>query len=185
MMKRLLVKRLTVLGVLALAATAPAARAQRGAQRTSGPIELGIDGGVTFGLNNPKVTLVSLPAQDFRLGFFLSDKVEVEPRFNINSLHGGGTSVTTYAFEVGLLLQPEGDRVGKGIYLRPFLGVSGANVSPGGSNNSGYGGVGFLLKLPFADRRLATRLEANYAHGFSNGGTNQIGLLAGLSFFTR
>jgi hypothetical protein len=185
MMKRLAVGRLVALGVFALAVTAPAASAQRSAQRGSAPIELGIDGGVTFGLNNPKTTLVALPAQDFRLGFFLTDKVEVEPRFNINSIHGGGTSVTTYAFEVGVLLEPEGDRVGKGIYLRPLMGVSGVNLSPGASNNSGYTGVGFGLKLPFADRRLATRLEANYEHGFSNGGANRIGLLAGLSFFTR
>jgi hypothetical protein len=180
-----MMKRLLVLSALALVVTAPGARAQRSSQRASGPIELGIDGGVTFGLNTPKTTLVTLPAEDFRLGFFLSDKVEVEPRFNIISAHGGGVSVTTYTFEAGLLLQPEGDRVGKGLYLRPFLGVSGANTSPGGSNNSGYGGVGVGLKLPFVDRRLATRMEANYAHGFSNGGTNQIGLLIGLSFFTR
>jgi hypothetical protein len=181
-----MMKKLAVL-VLTLTLAAPAANAQRASHRNSGPIEFGIDGGVLFGLDAPRTTVVALPVQDFRLGYFLSDKVEVEPRFNINSLHvSGGGSLTTYTFEVGVLLQPSGDRVGKGLYLRPLAGVSGASVSGGGgSNNNGYAGAGFGLKLPWADRRLATRMEANYAHGFSNGGSNQIGVLIGLSFFTR
>ena len=69
--------------------------------------------------------------------------------------------------------------------MRPFLGVSGINVPGPNDSHSGYAGVGFGLKLPFADRRLATRMEANYAHGFSGGGSNLIGVLIGLSFFTR
>ena len=51
----------------------------------------------------------------------------------------------------------------------------------GGNNNSGYGGAGVGIKIPFADRRLATRIEANYAHGFSNGGSHQTGLAIGLA----
>jgi hypothetical protein len=181
-----MMKRLVVLGVTALALTAPAASAQRGSRGSSGPVELGIDAGVTFGLDAPRLTVVALPAQDFRLGYFLNDKLEIEPRFSLNSLHSAGATLTTYAFELGLLLMPSGDRIGNGFYLRPFLGVAGISVSGGGgSNNSGYAGAGFGLKIPFADRRLATRLEANYAHGFSNGGSNQIGLALGLSFFTR
>ena len=181
-----MMKRFLILGALAVALIAPAAEAQRASHRDSGPIELGIDGGVTFGLDNPNTTIVSLPTQVFRLGYFLSNNVEIEPRVSINSASGGGVSVTAYSLEAGVLFQPAGDRVGKGLYLRPFLGVSGLNVSgPGGNNNSGYAGAGFGLKLPFADRRLATRMEANYAHGFSGGGSNLIGVLIGLSFFTR
>jgi hypothetical protein len=180
-----MMKRFLILGALSLALTAAAAEAQRASHHDSGPIELGIDGGVTFGLGNGSGTVVSLPTQVFRLGYFLSDDVEIEPRVSINSISGGGASVTAYSMEAGVLFQPAGDRVGKGLYLRPFLGVSGVNVSGGGgNNNSGYAGAGFGLKLPFADRRLAARMEANYAHGFS-GGSNLIGLLIGLSFFTR
>jgi hypothetical protein len=179
-------KRFLILGAISLALTASAADAQRASHRSSGPIELGIDGGVTFGIGNTNGTVVSLPTQVFRLGYFLSDNVEIEPRVSINSISGGGASITAYSMEAGVLFQPAGDRVGKGLYLRPFLGVSGVNVSgPAGNNNSGYAGVGFGLKLPFADRRLATRMEANYAHGFSGGGSNLIGVLIGLSFFTR
>jgi hypothetical protein len=155
---------------------------QRG---TSGPWELGIDAGVMFGLDDPNVTIVSVPFQSFRLGYFLSNKAEIEPRVAINSIHGGGESLTTYDFQVGLLLLPHGDRVGNGIYLRPFLGVNGINLSGAGNNNSGYAGAGFGLKIPFADRRMATRMEANYTHGFGDSGSNIIGIGIGLSWFTR
>lgn len=178
-------KRFLVIGAVTLALTAHVAQAQRGSHRGSGQIELGIDGGISFGLDDPKVTVVALPLQDFRFGYFLNDKVEIEPRFNINSIHTDAGSVTTYEFEAGLLLQPGGDRVGKGLYLRPLVGVSGINASGADGAHTGYAGAGFGLKLPFADRRLATRMEANYTHGFSNGGSNEIGVSIGLSFFTR
>lgn len=178
-------KRLVVLGAVALALAASSAHAQR-ARSGGGPVELGVDGGVTFGLDDPNTTVVQLPVQDFRLGYFVDDRLELEPRFSLNSIHGGGASLTTYSLELGVLFIPKGDRVGKGLYIRPFLGTVGISVSGGGgNNNSGYGGAGLGLKIPFADRRLATRMEANYAHGFSNGGSNQIGLTIGLSFFTR
>jgi hypothetical protein len=180
-----MMKKLLVLGAVALALIAPAAGAQRTSHNGSGPIELGIDAGLTFGIGNSSGTLFSLPTQVFRLGYFLSDKLEFEPRFSINSISGGGSTVSTYNLEAGLLLIPDGDRVGKDLYLRPFVGVAGISVSGGNSANSGDVGVGVGLKLPFADHRLATRLEANYDHGFSGGGSNTIGLLAGLSFFTR
>jgi hypothetical protein len=180
-----MMKKLLVLGVVALVLIAPAAGAQRNSRNGSGGIELGIDAGLTFGVGNSSGTLFSLPTQVFRLGYFLSDKLELEPRLSINSISGGGNTVSSYNLEAGLLLIPDGDRVGKGLYLRPFAGVTGVSVSGGNSVNSGDVGVGVGLKLPFADRRLATRLEANYDHGFSVGGSNTIGLLAGLSFFTR
>ncbi|MFN2636078.1 MAG: outer membrane beta-barrel protein [Gemmatimonadaceae bacterium] len=176
-----MIRRYLLLPCLALALSASALHAQRGSQ----PLELGIDGGVLFGLDNPGVTIVSLPLQEFRIGYFYNNSLELEPRFSVNSIHGGGNSFTTYSFEIGALFLPSGDRAGKGLYLRPFLGVTGFHDSAAGSDNNGYAGVGFGVKIPFSDRRLATRLEANYSHVFSNGGANQIGLLIGLSYFTR
>jgi hypothetical protein len=178
-----MIKRLIVLGVATLVFAAPA-KAQR--QRASTPIELGIDGGILFGLDAPRTTVVALPVQSFRVGFLVTDDLALEPRVAINSIHGGGASVTSYDFQLGVLYQPAGDRVGKGLYGRPFIGVSGISVSgAGGNNNNGYLGLGLGLKIPFADRRLATRMEANYEHGFGGGGSNLIGVLIGLSFFTR
>lgn len=180
-----MIKKLAVPIAIAFAVSASAASAQR-TRETGGPVELGIDAGVVFGLDNPNTTLVSIPVQDFRLGYFIDDKLELEPRFNLNSIHSSGASLTTYGFELGLLFIPSGDRIGRGFYIRPLLGVIGVSVSgAGGSNSNGYGGAGVGLKIPFADRRLATRMEANYEHGFGNGSSNQIGLALGLSFFTR
>jgi hypothetical protein len=179
-----MIKRVVVLSAVVLVAVAPSAHAQRSG-RGSPPIELGIDGGVSFGLDNPKVTVVALPVQSFRVGFLMTDRIAIEPRLSLNSIHAGGGSFTTYAFEVGLVYSPSGDRVGNGLYGRPFIGVSGVNTSGPGDDSNGYLGLGVGLKIPFADRRLATRMEANYAHGFSTPSTNAIGLLIGLSFFTR
>src|SRR5437870_4608431 len=84
-----MIRKLAVLGVIAFALSAPTANAQR-ERGTGGPVELGIDGGVAFGLDNPNTTIVSLPVQDFRLGYFIDNKVELEPRLSLNSIHGGG-----------------------------------------------------------------------------------------------
>jgi hypothetical protein len=183
-----MMKGILFFGAVALCAAASSAEAQRSSRREPSSVELGIDGGVMFGLDDPKSSIVSLPVQDFRVGFLVSPTWEIEPRFNLTSVHGGGVTATSYSFALGALYQPGGDRVGKGLYVRPFLGVAGAKASGAGvsgSSNNGFGGAGVGLKLPWNDRRLATRMEANYTHGFGNGGGNAIGLLIGLSFFTR
>jgi hypothetical protein len=179
-----MIKRILVLTAATLVIAAPSAKGQR-SQRGSTPIELGIDGAIIFGLNNPRATALALPLQDFRIGFVVSDKFEIEPRFNLTSVHSGGASATDYNFELGVLYQPAGDRAGKGLYGRPFVGISGSSGTGFASDNSGTIGLGLGLKIPFADRRLASRLEAAYGHTFSNGGSNAIAVLFGLSFFTR
>lgn len=179
-------KKLVVLGILLLATAASSAEAQR-SQRGSRPIEFGIDGGVSFLFASPTITLVALPVQDFRIGLLMTNEVAIEPRAHINSIRGDGGSITTYGFEMGLVYSPSGDRVGRGFYGRPFLGVLGVTVSGPGDNDDsdGYAGLGLGLKIPFANRRLATRMETNFSHGFSGGGSGQLGVLIGLSFFTR
>jgi hypothetical protein len=167
---------------LAMAASAAVAGAQRNS-RGSNPIEFGIDGGITIGLESPTVTILSLPAQDFRMGFILNNTWEAEPRFGLTSIHSNGNSLTTYQLALGVLWHPGANPTGKGIYVRPFLGIAGTSVSGGGSNSNGILGIGLGAKLPFADRRLATRLEVNFANALGDGGGNQLGLLFGLSFF--
>jgi hypothetical protein len=180
-----MMKRLLVLTVATLVIAAPPARAQRSYRGGPTPIELGIDGAIIFGLDNPRATVLALPFQDFRIGFVVSEKFEIEPRFNLTSVHSGGASATDYNFELGVLYQPAGDRAGKGLYGRPFVGISGSSGTGFASDNSGLIGLGLGLKIPFSDRRLASRLEAAYAHGFGNGGNNALAILFGLSFFTH
>lgn len=171
--------KLAVLGCLALAMTASPADAQR----ASRPVELGIDGGITFGLDDPNATLVNLPVQAFRVGFFVNDRVSIEPRFNFTSFSGGGVSAQSYAVELGALFHPGGYR-GRGLYIRPFGGILGFN-SDAGDDSDAYLGAGVGFRFPFADRRLATRVEGNLSHLFDDGGSTALGILFGLSFFTR
>ena len=180
---RLMIKKVVALSALLLVSLAPAAKAQR--SHDSRPIEFGIDGALIFGLDNPKLTALVIPMPVFRVGFQMTDKVALEPRLQLVTVRGGGQTATDYGLEIGLVYSPNGDRVGKGLYARPFMGITGSSVSGGGSTSDGEAGLGIGLKIPFADRRLATRWEANYAHAFGTPSTNAISLLFGLSFFTR
>ncbi|MEO7218397.1 MAG: outer membrane beta-barrel protein [Gemmatimonadaceae bacterium] len=174
------------LSVAAFAAMATVAGAQTTA---ANPIELGVDAVIqsTIG-ETPNVTTVAIPEARFRVGFFVSNNLSIEPRVGITSVSGGGSTFTTYNGEVGLLYHfMTSERAGAGVYVRPFAGFTG--VSGGGSDTQGDIGIGLGTKIPFADR-LATRLEVNYLHGFSsnnnnNSGGNAIGASVGLSFFTR
>jgi hypothetical protein len=173
-------KNLLVLGFLALVVSASAADAQK---RVSRPMEFGLDGGISFGMDDPNVTTVSVPVQALRVGFFMNDKVSLEPRFNFNSISGGGASFRTYALELGALYHFGGYAKGSGLYVRPFTGIAGGSTAAG-SDSDAFLGAGVGVKLPFANRRLATRLEANYGHAFSDGGgSDGLGVLFGLSLF--
>jgi len=182
----ILAKRLSVVLSMSLLAVA-AASAGAQTTRSANPVELGIDAVIasTVG-SSPNVTQISIPDAQFRVGFFVSNDLSIEPRVGIMSVSGGGSTYTTYNGELGLLYHfvPR-DRPGTGVYVRPFAGFTGE--SGGGSDTQARIGVGLGTKIPFADR-LATRLELNYGHAFSNGSNtsgNEIGASVGLSFFTR
>ena len=179
-------KQLVVLGFLALVMTATSADAQKkSSASTARPIELGMDGGISVGFDDPNVTTVSLPVQALRVGFFMNDNISLEPRFNFNSVSGGGVSVRSYSLELGALYHLGGYSNGSGLYVRPFAGIAGVGGDLG-SGSDGFVGAGAGVKLPFANRRLATRLEANLGHAFSDGGgTNGLGVLFGVSLFHR
>ena len=168
------------------------ASVQAGAQSTAPrPIELGIDAGVTIGLEDDSFTTIDIPVQAFRIGFPLSPRVSLEPKLRVNMLTGNGT-VTNYRGELGLLYHFGSDRYPgayhrAGLYARPFVGIVGFSLDNDDideSDSAGLLGAGIGYKLPLVSR-LSSRFEANFAHYFGNGDANEIGLLAGLSFFTR
>jgi hypothetical protein len=136
--------------------------------------------------SDPHITTVAIPAAQFRIGFFVSNDLSIEPRVAITSISGDGSTFTTYAGELGVLYHfIPGERVGSGVYVRPFAGFMGE--SGDGSDTQADVGIGLGTKIPFTDR-LATRIEANYLHAFSTDnstGGNEIGASIGLSFFTR
>jgi len=150
------------------------------------PLELGVDAGVTIGLGDNSVTSIDIPVSSARVGFPISRRVSLEPKFRLNVLTGD-TDFTTYRFEVGLLYHLGTSRYPgayhrAGMYVRPFLGIVG--FSNGDSDSDGLLGIGLGYKFPIVSR-LSSRFEANFAHRFGDGDQSEIGLLAGLSFFTR
>ena len=174
--------KLTAVAALALFATALSAQAP-----TPRPIELGIDAGVDIGLGDNSGTVISIPAQSFRAGFPISPRVSLEPKIGINIFTGDGDTFTTYRGELGLLYHLGSDRYPgayqrAGLYVRPFLGIVG--FADGDSDSAGLLGAGVGYKFPIVSR-LSSRFEANFEHQFGDGDSNAIGLLAGLSFFTR
>jgi hypothetical protein len=172
----------TVAAAFVLAATTASAQGS-----TPRPLELGIDAGVEIALGDNSFTTISLPAQAFRVGFPISPRTSLEPKFAINILTGDGDTFTTYRGELGLLYHLGSSRYPgayqrAGVYARPFLGIVG--FADGDSDSAGLLGIGLGWKHPLVSR-LSSRLEANFEHQFGDGDANAIGLLAGLSFFTR
>jgi hypothetical protein len=174
------------LSLLAIAPLANAQRSNRGNMGGGNPsAELGIDAGLAFTLDDPRVTQFSLPIQSIRAGFFMSPAVSIEPSLRLQtfSISGGGSS-TGYGVGLGLLYHFSPSRAANQMYVRPFIGIDGTSGSGPSRSYFNFGG-GFGVKIPVADR-FATRLEANLTHTSGEGlSQNAIGLLAGLSVYTH
>lgn len=174
--------------IIFAAVIAPAAYAQgtTTVPTTPNPVELGIDAGASFGLDDPHVTTISIPGQHVRAGFFFGRQLEFEPSFGLDYIHASGVSQTRYEALVGLLYHFTPSRRTSQFYVRPFVGFLGTNIDGSNQTQAALGG-GIGVKIPMYPR-LSSRFEANYTHTFSSGdadASNAIGLLAGLSFFTR
>ena len=165
---------LAALSILTLGASASA-------QRSANPSpEIGMDAGISFGLGNGGGTLVDIPVQQIRMGFFVSPALSIEPTFGLHRESGGGATVTVYNIGAGALYHFSPSRAANQFYIRPFIQIAG--FSGGGvSDSQARFGVGGGLKIPLRDR-IASRFEANFAH---TDGSDMLGLLAGLSFYTR
>lgn len=175
---------LAALSVLALSASASAQRS--GSYSANPSPEIGMDAGLIFGLSTPSTTTFQVPLQRIRMGFYISPVLSIEPTVGFTSFSGGGISGTVYGIGAGLLYHFSPSRAANQFYVRPFLGIDGSSGSIGSGSTVEFG-VGGGLKMPLRDR-IATRFEATFAHeGGKNGGPGQdaLGLLAGLSFYTR
>jgi len=169
----------------ALAVCASAASAQSSAPAGK-VVELGVDAVIATTLGDNKYTTVSIPNADFRVGFYVNNNVSVEPRVSIHSASAGGSTYTEYSGEVGVLYHfVPSTRIGAGPYVRPFAGFVAETGGP--SETQAEFGAGVGTKIPFGDR-MATRIEANYAHFSSSDysdSVNQLAFSIGISFFTR
>jgi len=134
-----------------------------GAQEKPFKIEVGADVGLNFisetsGPETEHLVTLSVPVQAIRVGFFASEKLELEPKFGLIVFHTGSSTFTEYSGQLGLLYHLNSNALGDRVYVRPFLGI----IGEGGSGSSDHqtifgGGVG--VKIPFA-KRFATRMEA-------------------------
>ncbi len=169
----------TGLTAITLLAVAPSlAQAQH-------PIELGLDAALAIRLDEPRVTTLTIPFQRFRVGIFTSPTRSFEPWLAVNlaAVQGGG-NFSTINLGLGVLFHLSPDRTRTQTYLRPFGGIT--TVSAGDSETDAHLGFGVGLKTPWANRRLATRLEAFLQHTFSEpDDVTSIGVFFGLSFFPR
>ena len=167
----------------ALAAAAPAALAQGGAPL---PREFGLDAAASIGFGDLEGTSVVLPAQNFRVGFFRSPQTSIEPYGSLSFFSVDDVDVTQITFGTGLLYHFNPDRTVRQMYVRPFAEVD--FVSGEGDSEAQFGiGAGLGMKVPWQER-FAWRFEGNLGYAIETdnrfGGVT-LGLLAGLSFFTR
>jgi len=179
------VPRSLLAGVAGLALVAGTAAAQPAAGAPQ-PLELGLDGGITVGLGDLEGTAIQFPAQNFRVGFFRSPTMSIEPYGALNYFTVGDADLTQISVGTGLLFHFSPDRTQSQTYLRPFVGLDFIG-GDGDSETQFELGAGLGVKVPWQDR-FAWRLEAAVGHAVETdampGGTS-IRLLAGLSFFTR
>ena len=177
-------RRIAFIGIAVLTlSSAAAAQAQK-------PIELGVDGSLAFGLDSPRITTLSVPVQQLRVGFFVTPTVSIEPTGSLDYVHSGNNSGSVLNLGVGALFHLNAAQTEPQPYVRPFLSVyrNSYDTPVGDESNTALAlGAGVGVKIPFATR-LAWRLEGAYAHRFKGGSIDSfdnLQLLFGLSYFTR
>jgi hypothetical protein len=167
--------------VLSSVASAQRTRASAAGQQRS-VWELGLDAALSFGLDDPRVTTLSIPVSNLRAGIFTSDVLEIEPFFALNYFKVEGLdAVTSYQFGAGGLYHFSPERTKRQVYVRPFVALAGISTSGASDSNVGLG-VGVGMKLPRMNGRLAWRGEFNVAN--MNDATS-LNFLWGASYFTR
>ena len=170
-----------LLAALSVAAASPAS-----AQLRQLPAELGADAGVSIGFDTPRVTVIQIPVPAIRLGYYLTDRVSIEPKVGFESIHDNAGTVSDFSAQIGMLFHFENNPIGRGAYARPFVGLLGEKAKGYSETRTVFGG-GLGVKDAFATR-FASRLEVNYSHASAlsdEPATNSLGVLFGISVFSR
>lgn len=167
--------------------------------QASAQIELGIDvssigveswsfeGGPTRTITQMSVESPPASLRTFRVGFFVSDKVSVEPKISLDySKYEGSDSNSDLTLSLGVLYHFTPERQRSQGYIRPVGSIIYADDHYGSRSQVSLG-IGLGVKLPIMGQ-LAARLEAQYAHRFRNDDfatVNSLTAVFGFSFFTR
>ncbi len=157
------------------------------------PIELGLDAGFQVSLTDAvgeferdNITVVQVPIQRFRVGFFVSDAVSIEPSVGLTYLSVSDQSLTELGAGLAFVYHFTSDASRPRVYL----GAGGTLdlIDFGDASDTQFGaGALFGVKLP-AGNQFAVRLEAQYVRAFESDdrlGASNIGAFVGFSFFTK
>jgi opacity protein-like surface antigen len=177
-MRRFAVIAVTVLGL----SSSAAAQGQN-------PIELGLDGAISYKLDSPHVTGVNIPVGVLRVGIFVTPTISIEPFGSLDRTSADNNDFTSLNLGAGVLFHLSGRNTVQP-YVRPFAEL--LHNSIGFSNNSDSDnlfalGAGLGVKIPVANR-FAWRLEGALTQVLENDNNDASTVLSarfGFSFFTH
>jgi hypothetical protein len=164
------------------------AAAPLAAQRSTGPIEIGMDAMLSrqsyetdFGKSS--ATFFQVPVQQIRVAVPMTPTISLEPSIGYVHVSDDGSSSDAFSGELGLLVHFNENRKQPQGFVRPLIGVD-DQFGTGGTHFTMGAGLG--MKIPATDR-ISYRVELRYKHQFESDGVsgNLFGLAAGLSFFTK
>jgi len=157
-------------------------------------VEFGIDAALThvsldLDPGSASYNVFELPVRAVRAGFEVTPLVSVEPTLGIQSV-SGDAGETRLNFDIGVPISLSGplNPAVTQAFLRPLIGFRHESFTGEHGDTQTALGVGIGMRAHMSGR-LAARFEARYVHGLRAGdflkSTNELGLLAGVSFFTR
>jgi hypothetical protein len=157
------------------------------AHAQSRPIELGTDLGVSFDFSGGEtVTSVTVPTSVLRVGFWMNDRVSIEPNVSFSWVHFSDVSATNVNGALALLYHFNTDASRTRPYVAVFPGINHFDSGIGDATQF-YAGAGLGALFPLQER-LAFRAEALYSHNFATdtfGSSDEAAARIGLSFFTN
>ena len=184
------------MGLVALALVAVASSIASAQRRTrvsnaapaaqGGFWELGLDGGIGIGLDDPKTFSIAIPVSQVRAGYYVSDILSLEPSLSFFSVASkGSTAFSAWTLGLGVLYHLSPDRKASQMFVHPMLAFDGGS---GGQDTRTSLGAGVGLKKPAMDGRFVWRFEAGLMHRLKSGAfAASTGLYGnwGLSIYTK
>jgi len=156
------------------------------------PIELGIDGAISFsrvdgvgGAGGNSVQSWAFPAQRIRAGFFPADRVQLQLTMAFSVADWGEVSTVRFSVGMAAAYQLTGQGARSGLFASG--GVAADLESHNGSDTQWTVGVGIGYRAPLGDRlafRPGLEIGRSFASALRPGNTTVSGLV-GLSFFTK
>jgi hypothetical protein len=166
------------------------------AQQTTG-VEFGVDAALFHysfdvklgagGTKSASTNLFEFPVSAVRVAFPLSTGFALEPSANLQYSSTNGQTLLTLTGDLGLLIDLTHDPKEWRWYVRPAIGVQHLSSSGFNTTDRPILSAGLGARVPLTDR-ISARYEARYqwiGKSSSASSQNGIGLLAGISVFTR